>query len=211
MQFYPNNIPGNELGFAVSASIARTGSFIANFSAILVTRVNTASLALNQTGSAGAAGTGASLAGPKGPQGIRGVTGPRGDSVYLISSSWHDATKMGASCSTPAPTNCWTVNLYSAYQVFGNYTCDFSTNPPYNPITYYTTSGSSQAAVDANFGAGFPLYTNNTCTDTLASALSGLVTFPAAVGAHTENGQNSVYAVQSNSSSSLAAVCYSGV
>jgi hypothetical protein len=210
MQFYPNNISANELGFAVSSSIAKTGSFIANFAAISVTTVNTASLALNITGSAGAAGTNASLTGPKGPQGARGVTGPRGDSVYLISSSWHDATRMGASCSTPAPTNCWTVNLYAAYEVFGNYSCDFSTNA-FNPTTYYTTTGASQAYVDANFGANFPLYVNNTCTDTLASALSGLVTFPAIVGTHVENGQNSVYSVTSLSSSSLAGICGGGV
>jgi hypothetical protein len=206
MQFYPNNISANELGFAVSSSIAKTGSFIANFAAISVTIVNTASLTLNITGSAGVSGTGTSLTGPKGPQGARGVTGPRGDSVYLISSSWHDATKVGASCSTPVPTNCWEVKLYAAYEAFGQYTCDFGVNA-FNPTTYYTTTGATQAYVDANFGADFPLYTNNTCTDTLASALSGFVTFPTVVGAHAENGQNSVYSVTSLSSSSLAGIC----
>jgi hypothetical protein len=209
MQFYPNNIPVSQLGFAVSASIANTGSLIANFSAIPVTRVNTASLALNITGSSGTSGTGASLPGPNGPQGPRGVTGPRGNNVYLLSSSWHDASQPGASCSTPAPANCWTVNLYSAYETFGNYSCDFGVNA-FNPTTYYTTTGASQAYVDSNFGADFPLYTNNTCTDTLASVLSGFVTFPVVVGAHLENGQNSVYSVTSLSSSSLAGTCGGG-
>jgi hypothetical protein len=210
MQFYPNNIPSNQVGFAVSASIAKTGSLIANFSAISVTTVNTASLALNITGTPGTNGTGASLSGPKGPQGPRGVTGPRGNSVYLLSSSWHDATQPGASCDTPVPTNCWEVKLYSSYETFGQYTCDFSINA-FNPTTYYTTTGASQVDVNANFGADFPLYTNNTCTDTLASALSGFVTFPAVVGAHLENGQNTVYSVTSLSSSSIAGTCGGGV
>ena len=207
MQFYPNNVSANELGFAVSASIAKTGSFIANFSAIPVTIVNTASLALNITGTPGTTGTGASLSGPKGPLGAAGVAGPRGNSVYLLSSSWHDASKGGASCDTPVPTNCWEVKLYSAYYLFENYSCDFSVNA-FNPTTYYTTSGSSQALVDANFGAGFPLYTNNTCTNTLASVLSG---FPVVVGAHAENGQNSVYSVTSLSSSSIEGPCGSNL
>lgn len=208
MEFYPNNIPVSTLASAVSASFALTSSLINNFAAISVTIVNTASVGLNLRGAAGANGTSAGpVPGPKGPRGDRGVAGPRGNSVYLLSSSWHDAGNPGASCGTPAPTNCWTVDLYVAYEVFGEYTCDFSANPPYNPTRYYTTSGSSQELVDANFGIGFPLYVNNTCTDTLASTLSGFVTFPATIGSHISNGQNAVYAVTSLSTSSLAGTC----
>jgi hypothetical protein len=210
MQFYPNNVPANELGFAVSSSIAKTGSFIVNFSAIPVTIVNTASLALNITGTSGTNGTGASLSGPKGPLGATGVTGPRGNSVYLLSSSWHDASKGGASCDTPTPTNCWEVKLYSAYYLFEDYSCDFSVNA-FNPTTYYTTTGESQEYVNANFGADFSLYTNNTCTNTLASVLSEFATFPVVVGAHLENGLNTVYSVTSLSSSSIEGPCGSNV
>lgn len=197
MQFYPNNIPVSTIASAVSASFALTSSLINNFAAISVTIVDTASVGLNLTGSVGAAGANAGpIPGPKGAQGFRGVTGPRGNSVYLLSSSWYS----GAACSSP-PANCWYVDLYTAYEVFGTYTCDFSTNPPYNPTRYYTTSGSSQDLVNINFGAGFPLYTNDTCTDTVASA--------ATLGAHLENIQNSVYGVNSSSTSSLVDVCQS--
>lgn len=212
MEFYPNSIPVSTLASAVSASFAQTSSLINNFAAISVTIVDTASIGLNLRGATGANGTSAGpVPGPKGPQGDRGVTGPRGNSVYLLSSSWHDAGNAGASCSTPAPTNCWYVDLYAAYEVFGQYTCDFSSTPGYNPTRYYTTTGASQAYVDANFDINFPLYTNNTCTDTVASALSGFVTFPATLGAHAGNGQNKVYGVTSLSTSSFVDNCGSGV
>lgn len=207
MQFFPHNLPLTSVATAVSASFTRTGSFIANFSAIAVTRVDTASLALNLTGSAGTAGTNyGPIVGPKGAQGNRGVTGPRGDSVYLLSSSWHDENKAGASCASnpPAPANCWTVKLYPAYNIFGNYTCAFGNVP----ATYYTNSGSSQDDVDFNFGAGFPLYANETCTDPLAPIIAQFVTFPAALGAHSENQLNLVYGVTSLSTSSIIDNCY---
>lgn len=213
MQFFPHNLPLTNVATAVSASFTRTGSFIANFSAIAVTRVDTASIALNLTGSSGVAGTNyGPIVGPKGAQGNRGVTGPRGDSVYLLSSSWHDESKAGASCAgnPPAPANCWTVKLYAAYELFGEFTCDFSNTPGYNPTTYYTNQGASQAYVDANFGADFPLYVNETCTDPLAPILAPYVTFPATLGAHSENGQNTVYAVTSLSTSSIAGTCGTG-
>lgn len=150
MQFYPNNISVNELGFAVSASIARTGSLIQTFTAIPVT----ASLALNITGSTGAAGTSAGpISGPKGAQGSRGVTGPRGNSVYLISSSWHDATKGGASCAS-APANCYEYTFYSSYVVGGTRYCDFGSPN----ITVYST--------DAGLSAGSsPMFFNSICTN----------------------------------------------
>lgn len=152
MEFYPHNIPLTNVASAVSASFARTGSFIANFAAIEVTRVATASVGLNLTGSTGVAGTGAGpVPGPKGAQGNRGVTGPRGDSVYLLSSSWHDPTKVGASCDTPVPETCNEIVFGSSYQLGGVWYCDFGV-----PNTYYTT--------DVIFVEGSPLYYNSNCT-----------------------------------------------
>lgn len=150
MQFYPNNIAVNELGFAVSASIARTGSLIQTFAAVPVT----ASLALNITGSTGAAGTSAGpISGPKGAQGPRGVAGPRGNSVYLISSSWHDATKGGASCAS-APANCYEYTFYTSYAVDGTRYCDFGSPN----ITVYSTDSTLSAASS-------PMFLNSVCTN----------------------------------------------
>lgn len=199
MQFYPHNIPLTTIGSAVSASLATSGSYIANFAAVPVTTVDTASLALNIVGTNGANGTGAVVPGPKGATGTRGVTGPRGNNVYLLSRSWHNGSKVGATCP-PLSSNCWQVDLYSAYIVFGQGNCDYSQSPPYNPVTYYTTSGSSQLAVDQNFGAGFPLYANSACTDTLVSVLGGSVSV---LGSHALNGQGKIYGLTSLSSASL--------
>ena len=150
MQFYPNNVSVTEVGFAVSASKARSGSLINNFAAVPIT----ASFALNIVGSAGAAGTNAGpISGPKGAQGSRGVTGPRGNSVYLLSSSWHDESKGGASCSS-APASCYEYTFYSAYVVGGTRYCDFgSTN-----ITVYSTDSTLSATSS-------PMFYNNVCTN----------------------------------------------
>lgn len=110
MQFFPYNIPVTSVATAISASSSPTASFLANFAAVSVNVVNTASLALNITGSKGEDGTGAVVPGPKGPTGDRGVTGPRGDSVYLLSSSWYD----GSPCT--APETCVGYGFTSAYQ-----------------------------------------------------------------------------------------------
>lgn len=203
MKFFPHNLPLTSVATAVSASFTKTGSFIANFSAIAVTRVDTASIALNLTGSAGAAGTSyGPIVGPKGAQGNRGVTGPRGDSVYLLSSSWHDATNPGATCpSTTLPTNCWPIGLYAASNVFEEYYCDFSVNPPYNPTTYYTTSGSSQEQADFHFGIGWPLYTNNVCSQPVTEILPAGTTLGARLSGY-------VYTVDTYSSASITAQCY---
>lgn len=201
MQFYPNNIPISTIASAVSASFALTSSLINNFAAISVTIVDTASVGLNLTGSAGLAGSnsGGPISGPKGAQGFRGVTGFRGNSVYLLSSSYSDAV-----CSAP-PANCFDVNLYTVFAaVEAGFFCDFSQGQ-FNPTEYYTTSGSSQESVDAHFDIGFPLYTNDTCTDPVASA--GIL------GAHLENNKNLVYGVNSLSTSSFSEgdVCQSSI
>lgn len=199
MQFYPHNIPTTTIGTAVSASFSKSGSYIANFATALI---DTASLGLNITGSTGTAGTSATVVGPKGATGVRGLTGPRGNSVYLLSSSWHDESKPGAACPS-GPENCWSVQLYAAYLIFSDYTCDFTSNPPYNPITYYTTDGASQVDVDLNFGANYPLYINDTCTDSVAATIGGYTSFPAVLGAK----DGIAYTVNSLSTSSVGGVC----
>lgn len=149
MLFFPNNISAVETSFAVSASFARSASLIEKFALVPVT----ASLALNITGSAGTNGTnGGPISGPKGPQGSRGVTGPRGNSVYLISSSWHDATKGGASCAS-APANCYEYTFYSSYVVGGTRYCDFGSPN----ITIYST--------DSGLSVGSPMFFNSVCTN----------------------------------------------
>lgn len=150
MRFYPNNVSINELAFAVSASIARSGSLIEKFAAVPIT----ASLALNIRGSTGTAGTNAGpISGSKGAQGQRGVTGLRGNSVYLLSSSWHDESKGGASCAS-APANCYEYTFYSSYVVGGTRYCDFGSPN----ITVYST--------DAGLSAGSsPMFFNSVCTN----------------------------------------------
>lgn len=129
MQFYPHNINVTTIGFAVSASIANSGSFINNFAAIPINTIATASFALNITGSSGLNGTGAVVQGPTGPTGDRGVTGFRGKSVFLLSSSWS-----GSACGG-APPDCYPVEFASVSEVGGLYNCNFG-----ELTTYYTTT-----------------------------------------------------------------------
>jgi hypothetical protein len=151
MQFYPHNISTALVGSSVSASLALSGSFINNFEAIPINTVATASLALNITGSRGADGTGAVVVGPKGATGTRGVTGFRGDSVFLLSGSWHS----GAPCTAP-PVNCYAFDFGASYSVGGVRYCDFG-----SVLTYYST--------DSTLSAGSsPIYFNSICT-TLAA------------------------------------------
>jgi hypothetical protein len=79
MKYFPNyltNIP-----FAVSASITSQSRFLDNFSS---TPIDTASLALNISGSVGANGTSVLVTGPQGPQGFAGFAGPPGSGIYLL-------------------------------------------------------------------------------------------------------------------------------
>ena len=114
MQFYPHNIPSTFVGQAVSASRADTGSLINNFSAIPITTIATASIALNISGSRGADGTSQSVIGPKGDTGTRGVTGPRGNSVFILSGSWHTGSPCGAGSAT-----CYEVKNWNPYSTSG--------------------------------------------------------------------------------------------
>jgi hypothetical protein len=145
MQFYPHNINVTTIGFAVSASIANSGSLINNFAAIAINRVATASFGLNITGSSGANGTGAVVSGPTGAQGDRGVTGFRGRSVFLLSGSWNTGT-----CSTP-PVNCYSYDFASVSEIAGDYFCNYG-----ELTTYYST--------DSTLAVGSPMFYNSTCT-----------------------------------------------
>ena len=152
MQFYPHNISTTLIGNAVSASLSLSGSFINNFSAIPVNTVNTASLALNITGSRGTDGTGAVVQGPQGATGTRGVTGFRGDSIFLLSSAWS-----GSACAAP-PANCYPHIFYPTYTLGGVRFCDFG-----NLVTYYSTDSALSAGSS-------PMYYNSICTNLASNA-----------------------------------------
>lgn len=180
MQFYPHNTPVTLIGNAVSASAAVTGSFINNFSAIPITTVDSASIALNITGSRGTDGASFAVAGPKGSQGIRGVTGFRGNSVFLLSGSWHS----GAACSTP-PANCYEHRFYPTYTVGGNRFCDFSDY--YD--TYYSTDLNLQNGVSK-------IYFNGICT-TVASNAIPLGAYGPTATAYNTDGTGTLQAIES--------------
>lgn len=181
MQFYPHNISTTLVGSAVSASLSLSGSFINNFAAVAINTVATASLALNITGSRGADGTGAVVVGPKGATGTRGVTGFRGDSIFLLSGSWHS----GASC-TPPPASCYAFDFGSSYSFGGVRYCDFG-----SVITYYST--------DAVLAAGSsPIYFNSICTS-LASNQTTLGAYVAT--AYSTNGSGILQAIEACSES----------
>lgn len=149
MRFYPHNISGDgdsTVQQAISASFTVTGSYIANFSALSVQQIATASVGLNYEGSAGANGTSIGIIGPTGSQGPRGPTGYRGKHVYLLSSSW-DLGSCGA-----VPENCSASLFYPVSGEPGNYACLVGESP----TTYYHTS--------STFVGGEPLFTNDICT-----------------------------------------------
>lgn len=152
MRFYPHNISSNIVGQATSASLAQLTTYLNNFTDISVA-VNTASLALNISGSAGTAGTDYTKTGDTGPVGDRGVTGPRGKSIYLLSGSWNTG-----SCT---PVSCYEYSFGDSYVVGGTRYCDFGT-----PTSYYST--------DSVLSAGSsPMYYNSICTS-LAINVSNL-------------------------------------
>lgn len=146
MQFFPYNIPVTKIAVAVSASSTPTASYLANFAAVPVNTVNTASLALNIVGTNGANGAGIVVPGPKGPTGDRGLTGFRGDSIYLLSSSWYS----GATCSPP-PSTCNQIIFGAGVFLNGQWFCDYG-----QLLVYYTTA--------ETFVEGSPLFSNDICT-----------------------------------------------
>lgn len=155
MQFYPHNVSSTTIGSAISASTATSASFINNFAGIAI---YTASIALNITGSAGASGTSVALIGPTGSQGARGVTGFRGNSIFLLSSSWS-----GSACGNADPCN-GPITLYNTGPSLDECRNDQGS------ADYYTTSSlnrlSSPTVGDAN---GVILYTNGVCSSVAAS------------------------------------------
>ena len=156
MRFYPHNIPSTVVGSAVSASTAVSASFINNFAGIAI---NTASLALNITGSTGTNGTSVAVTGPQGPTGNRGVTGPRGNSIYLLSASWSGSACGGSGDPCNGP-----ITLYAIGPGFDECRTDQGTG------IYYTTSSlsilNSNMVGDAD---GTILYTNSGCTSVAVS------------------------------------------
>jgi hypothetical protein len=191
MRFFPHNVPTGQVYSAVSASLALSSSLINNFTATPVSmRVNTASLALNISGARGADGTSVAVYGPTGPTGPQGVNGFRGNSVYLLSGSWHS----GSPCTTP-PANCYTVLLYGVINAGGgNYACDFSNNPPTNPTTYYTTD------VTADPTTGIPMFVDQYCAQPVAAN--------SILGAW--NATNQVIQADAGSLSGVLATCFGG-
>lgn len=162
MQFYPHNVPVTSIATAVSASLAQSGSLINNFSAIGVTLVNTASIALNITGSRGTDGTSIAVIGPTGPIGPRGDTGYRGGNIFLLSGSWNTNACSGI---PPACTGPYTLNnIGPGVGECGN-TQGLS--------TYYSSYASNLLEVGTNDPADAAnnsiLYINNVCTSPAAN------------------------------------------
>lgn len=161
MQFYPHNIPVSSIASAVSASRTVTGSLIANFSAIAVNTVNTASVALNITGSRGTDGTNVAVIGPTGATGPRGETGYRGKSIFLLSGSWNTGTCGGGFVSEC--TGSYT--LYNIGPGFGE--CNYSQGSS----TYWTNYTSSESpplpefmSITDTSADGYILYNNSVCS-----------------------------------------------
>jgi hypothetical protein len=156
MQFYPHNVPPTTIGLAISASTATSASFINNFAGIAI---NTASLALNITGSAGTPGTSVAVIGPTGSQGVRGVTGFRGNSIFLLSSSWS-----GSACGSVGDPCLGPITLYAIGPGFDECRTDQGSG------IYYTTSSldllNSNQVGDAD---GVILYTNSACSSVAVS------------------------------------------
>lgn len=151
MQFYPHNLPITKIGFAVSASFTELTTYLNNFQNLSVT-VNTASVAINITGSNGSAGSSYVKGGERGPTGATGPQGYRGDSLYILSSSWN------AGACSPAP--CYAIDF--GYSEFDGvyYSCNFA-----NTTTLYAST--------ATVTSGDTMYLNFSCT-TLATNLTNL-------------------------------------
>jgi hypothetical protein len=144
MKYFPNYL--TTLPFSVSASIASQSLFLNNFAS---TPVDTASLALNITGSRGASGTSVTVIGDKGPRGFTGFTGPAGTGIYLL-----PATRTYCACNIQVGREASDIGG-------GVYDC---TSAP--ETTYYSNCGTiADACV---------LYIDLACTSTVTN---GLYTF----------------------------------
>ena len=176
MQFFPHNVPISITNTAVSASLTQTAQFLYNLGTIAI---NTASLALNMSGSTGASGSNYTKTGATGPQGSTGPTGYRGNSVYLLS----------IARSTGSNTVCYTTDALGTATFNGvNYTCNYGFAQTYyanassltnGVVLYYDSSCSSLAvnlsslsdptsnAIFNTDGAGTITLTGNNCASSI--------------------------------------------
>lgn len=180
MEFYPHNIPASVISFAVSASSAASASFINNFASITI---NTASLALNITGSPGTNGTNILTApGPKGDTGDRGVTGPRGDNIFLLSSAWS-----GSACGGTPATCYGGFTLYNIGPGFDECGVSLGSGQYYSNGDNTVINSNTVGTADGKF-----LYTNNTCTTVAANVtvhnLQGVIFYVDGAGVITTTG-----------------------
>jgi len=154
MLFYPHNISTNiTVANSVSSSLTVTSSYIANFAAIPVNLINTASFAANITGSPGTNGTNASpIKGPTGQKGDQGVQGPRGLNMWLLSSSWADGCTGGG-------VVCYTITTLNKYSVATGCS-DVSAG------TIYTTRVNIAGGLEQDLS---PIYTDPSCTTKMPS------------------------------------------
>ena len=141
MKYFPNNL--TTVPLAISASITSRSALINNFAG---TPINTASLALNITGSRGSSGISYLVVGPTGPQGPIGPMGPPGDGIYML-----PASRTVCGCFTYTTFATATAPIDPEV----NYTCGTPNN------TYYSPSDT--------IGAGITLYTVPECQTTTVS------------------------------------------
>lgn len=159
MQFYPHNLPLSKISNAVSASRAELTRYLNNFESISVA-VFTASFGQNITGSNGISGADYVKIGQQGSTGTTGVQGFRGDSVYILSSSWNTG-----SCT---PFNCFAIDFGYGQLVGEQYSCDFGS---------VTTLYSREVGPGDTLSPTDVLYSNPICT-TLAANLNSLAYGP---------------------------------
>jgi len=140
MKYFPNNL--TTVPLAVSASITSRSALIDNFAG---TPIDSASLALNITGSRGTSGISYLVVGPTGSQGPLGPMGPPGDSIYMLPAS--RATY--CTCNTVVGGTATTSDNIT-------YICQTGT-------TYYSDCGA--------IAAGCQVFTDLGCAETVTNGL----------------------------------------
>jgi hypothetical protein len=183
MRFFPHGFSSSVVLYADYATRAVTASYLNNTGSVLYA-VGEASLALNISGARGAAGSNfATAPGPTGATGATGEAGKRGDSIFLLSASWH----AGAACSSP-PVSCTAVITFTANKnpETGAWRCNFGIPA----ATYYSTDPlAPQNGIS-------PMYTDQLCTQKIRSG-STLGAGPL----------NRIFTVDVNSTASVRATC----
>lgn len=159
MDFFPHRIAVTRVGNSISASKSPTALFINNFA---TTPINTASFALNITGSDGTAGSNYTVVGTRGVTGTTGATGFRGKHVYLLDVGWstgsnticYTITGIGISTYDPNPDPPGP-GWFCDYGVSNTYYADAATLA--NGVTVYTTPSCSADAVLVNANVSDPV------------------------------------------------------